>query len=117
MSAAQRLGPSHERSALDHLEGLNILWRAVDSSQKTHLRSFWRNVKRSLTDLETTIDRLRDSLALPQALPCPAMSASTNAIRDTLGQVIDLTAQLAEDATRTVQSICDIDPARARDFL
>lgn len=98
------------RSAQQHLASLRQLYQAVPPSARPIVTTFWKAVRDNLNSLEREINELQTQLSRVTSTPTrPNTSASVNALRDAVEQAIVGTAQVAEDASETIEAICDLD--------
>ncbi|KAK0103206.1 hypothetical protein ONS96_014950 [Cadophora gregata f. sp. sojae] len=105
-----------ERTASQHLSAFRDLLLSATSTQRQSLTAFWRDVRRSLNDQDAIITTLQPPPFPPCTPPRPSTSQSVNMIRDTVAQAIVTEEQQMDDASTTIESICDLNPGFALDF-
>jgi hypothetical protein len=121
----QAPGPAAERTVTQHIEGFRKLLLSLDSSSRQALNAFWKDVRQSLNDQDATVtDLLQQIQHLQQSLPVPPQTPqrppttdSINVIRNTVDQAIHFEALRAQDASVTIEEICDLDPTWAMEFI
>jgi len=103
------------------LGALRELMMALSPEQRQAANSFWRDVRTALNEQDSEVQRLQAIVAaVSQGGPAaarPATSDSVNAVRDAIQQVITTEAQQAEEASATIEEICDLPMEWAHNFL
>jgi hypothetical protein len=114
-----------QRTVTQHINGFRQLLLQLDTSGRQALNAFWKDVRQSLNDQDSTVTTLlqqieglqQRSVSVPATPQRPPTSHSVNVIRDTVQQAIQNEAQYAQDASTTIEEICDVDPAWAMGFV
>lgn len=107
-------------TAQAHLDSLRSLMSSLTPDQRGAAHQFWRGIRQALYDQDAEVNRLQaivTSLAGSQPAPRPHTSQSVIAVRDAVENVIQTEAQLAADASTTIEEICDLDPTWALEFI
>lgn len=95
--------------------------QALSPEQRSKANDFWRGVRQALTEQDTIIQELQlqvqaggSQVVYPDR---PHSSNSLVALRDVVEQVLVTEAQLADDASLTIEEICDCPPQWAMEFI
>ena len=87
--------------------------------QRATANNFWRRVRGALSEQASELSRLQavvDSLSAGPSASRPPTSQSVIRLRDAVDQVIGLEARQAEDASATIEEICDLPVLWAMEF-
>lgn len=114
-----------QRTASQHIEAFRQLLVDATLPARISLNAFWKDVRKSLNDQDTTIQQLRQQIQnqaqapniIPQTPARPTTSNSVNVIRDTIDQAILNEALYMQDVSDTLEEICDLDPIWVSAFL
>jgi len=109
--------PGPERTAVQHLNAFRGLLTSLTGVHRQSLTVFWSDVRRSLNDQDAIIASLQQPPPSPATPARPHTSNSTHVIRDTVSQALQNEALQMQDASETIEEICDLDPSWVLEFL
>jgi len=106
-------------SSTQHVASLRALLNTVEPDKRAAVHAFWRQVRQALNEQDLRIRELeinaaRQNITTPLR---PPSSLSVHQFRDEIERVIVTEAQQAEDASSTIEQICDVPPTWAMDFI
>jgi hypothetical protein len=113
------------KTVVQHLNSFRQLLQSLDANGRRALNDFWRDVRQSLNDQDLLVQTLTQQVAAqlivaprpPNTPARPVSSASVQVIRDTVQQALANEARTEEDASATIEEICDLDPAWAMEYV
>jgi hypothetical protein len=114
-----------QRTVTQHIDGFRQLLLSLDANSRQALNAFWKDVRQSLNDQDATITGLLEQIQhlqqqigpVPQTPRRPPTTDSIDVIRNTVDQAIHFEALRAQDASVTLEEICDLDPTWAMEFI